>query len=426
MLDQPKTVREVTDRIRELFESDPLLSDVWITGEVLESSVTRSGHTFFTLAGDEAQIRCVLFRMNALRQRTLPSPGSACVAHGRVEVYAADGSYQLYVDLVEEAGIGLAALELELLRQQLEAEGLFAETRKRPLPAKPGVIGVITSESGAVWHDIQNVVRRRFPFAQLILSPAAVQGEAAAAGLVGALQTLILDGRAEVILIARGGGSTSDLAAFNDESLLRTAFASPVPIVSAIGHETDWSLLDLVADLRAPTPSAAAELVTPSIESALNALGDALRGHVTRFERDLATRTMDIERLIARFDRIGPSVALPRARARLEAARAELGAIAARQIEQLGAQFQTEATALNATYERGRQRRADRSARAIDLLTALSPTKTMARGYASIEHRDTGQPVRSAGAAAAGDVLRSRFLDGSFESTVSTVTLVTS
>ena len=170
MLDTPRSVREVTDHIRDLFDADALLGDLWISGDVLESTVSRSGHTFFTLAGDSAQIRCVLFRMNALRQRTLPSPGAACVAHGRIEVYAGEGTYQFYVDLVEDAGIGLAALELELLRQQLEAEGLFSESRKRPLPINPAVIGVVTSATGAVWHDIQNVIRRRYPFVQLMMA----------------------------------------------------------------------------------------------------------------------------------------------------------------------------------------------------------------------------------------------------------------
>ena len=282
MLDTPHTVREITDRIRELLDSDPLLADLWISGEVLEATVSRSGHVFFTLSGEGSQLRCVMFRMNALRQRSLPSPGSACIAHGKVEIYATEGTVQFYVDLVEDAGVGLAALELELLRQQLEAEGLFAESRKRSLPPNPGTIGVITSSTGAVWHDIQNVVRRRNPFAGLLLSSVAVQGDAASSDIVAALQTLILDGRPDVILIARGGGSASDLSAFNDERLLRAVFASPIPVVSAIGHETDWTLIDLVADVRAPTPSAAAELITPPIAAILKTLTESVSLHAGR------------------------------------------------------------------------------------------------------------------------------------------------
>ncbi len=425
MLDVPRTVREITDHIRGLFDSDSLLGDLWITGEVLESTVSRSGHVFFTLAGDGAQMRCVLFRMNALRQRTLPSPGSACVAHGRVEVYATEGAYQFYVDLVEEAGIGLAALELELLRQQLEAEGLFSETRKRPLPPSPGIIGIVTSESGAVWHDIQHVIRRRFPFAQLLMAPAAVQGDTAPASLRSALQSLILDGRSEVIVIARGGGSASDLAAFNDESLVRAVFASPIPIVSAIGHETDWSLLDLVADLRAPTPSAAAELVTPAIASELDNLNEALSLHVDRFERQLAARTLDLDRLGTLLDRAGPIRQLPARRVRLMEARSRLSAAASRAAPNRSLELAAHRARLSASAHLAIDRRIVDAGRTGDLLQALSPARTLGRGYAFVEHGDTGRPLTAPNDVAPGDRLRTRFLDGSIESVVSSVTRTT-
>jgi exodeoxyribonuclease VII large subunit len=392
MLDTPRTVREVTDRIRDLFDSDPGLADVWISGEVLESTVSRSGHVFFTLYGDDAQMRCVMFRMNALRQRSLPSPGAVCVAHGKVEVYPTEGTYQFYVDLVEEAGIGLAALELELLRQQLDSEGLFAESRKRPIPANPAVIGVVTSSAGAVWHDIQNVIRRRYPFARLLLAPAAVQGDRAPADLIAALQSLLQTDAPDVIVIARGGGSASDLGAFNDENLVRAVFAAPVPVISAIGHETDWTLLDLVADLRAPTPSAAAELVTPSIAAELESLLDSLGLHVARFERDLAIRFVDVERSRSRLEQRGLRDRHDR-------------------IESLTA-------SLVQAYESHRHLALERSARAAALLEALSPAKTLERGYAFVENVGTGRPVRSASEPALGDTLRTRFSDGSIESTV--------
>ena len=423
MLDTPRSVREVTDHIRDLFDSDPLLGDLWITGEVLESTTSRSGHVFFTLAGDGAQIRCVLFRMNALRQRSLPSPGSACVSHGRVEIYAGDGSYRFYVDLVEEAGIGLAALELELLRQQLEAEGLFSESRKRPVPAKPSVIGVVTSATGAVWHDIQNVIRRRYPFVKLLMAPAAVQGDSAPGTLIDALQSLVIDGRPEVIVIARGGGSASDLAAFNDENLVRAVFAAPVPVVSAIGHETDWTLLDLVADLRAPTPSAAAELVTPSIESKLESLSASLHLHTTQFERDVLARTMDVERISAHLHRVGPATRISELQGTVSSSGARLVNLTNRRLRIFTGNDFAIRDRLRAAERRQSQRQADRYERAADLLQALSPTETMARGYAFVEHRESGRPVRNAAGVTDGEKLRTRFLDGAIESTVTSVSM---
>lgn len=392
MLDTPRSVREVTEHIRGLFDTDPFLSDIWISGEVIESNVARSGHVFFTLSGDGARMHCVMFRMNALRQRNLPSPGSACVAHGKVEVYPTDGTYQFYVDLVEEAGIGLAALELELLRQQLEAEGLFSQSRKRPIPSNPVAIGVVTSASGAVWHDIQHIVRRRYPFVKLILAPASVQGAGAPSELVDALQSLFLQEIPDVIIIARGGGAASDLAPFNDERLVRSVFSSPVPVISAIGHETDWTLLDLVADLRAPTPSAAAELVTPAIATELAARNERLAAHASRFERQLATEYVDVERWRSLLDRHGISGRRERL-ARLEMTLLE------------GALNQLE--------------NAEADARRMDsLLSALSPAKTLGRGYAFVEHSGTGRPVRSAHELSPGDKTRTHFSDGAVDSLV--------
>jgi exodeoxyribonuclease VII large subunit len=426
MLDTPRSVREITDHIRDLFDSDPLLADLWISGEVLESTVSRSGHVFFTLAGDGAQMRCVLFRMNALRQRSLPSPGSACVAHGRVEVYAGDGSYQFYVDLVEDAGIGLAALELELLRQQLEAEGLFAESRKRPLPSQPTTVGVVTSAAGAVWQDIQNVIRRRYPFVQLLMASAAVQGETAPASLLEAFRALIHDGRSELIIVARGGGSASDLAAFNDENLIRAVFASPVPVVSAIGHETDWTLLDLVADLRAPTPSAAAELVTPSIELALASLVAGLLVQASRFEREAASRTMDLQRLADRLDLVGPAPRIAEQRADVSEMQSQLRGQSNQLISNVRNTIASMQERLSRAQQQSARIRDDRVARASDLLRALSPAKTMERGYAFVEHRESGRPLKAASDVTAGDQLRTRFLDGSIDSTVTSVSISTS
>lgn len=396
MLDQPHTVQEVTDRIRGLFDSDPVLADIWIAGEVIESTTSRSGHVFFTLSGEASVLRCVMFRMNALRQRTLPSSGASYTAHGKIEVYPTDGTYQFYVDLVEEAGIGLAALELELLRQQLEAEGLFADSRKRAIPRNPAVVGVVTSSAGAVWHDIQNIVRRRHPFVRLKFASAAVQGENAPADIVAALNSLLMNELPDVIIIARGGGSVSDLAVFNDENLVRAVFAAPVPVISAIGHETDWTLLDLVADLRAPTPSAAAELVTPFVVSDLRSILDRINSHITRFERERATRMLDVEQLRVRLEQ-------QRTADRRERVRVLHERLA-------------RASAVH------RDRAEERFSRSTELLEALSPAKTLERGYAFVETLSTGAPVRSVTNVAVGDTLRARFIDGSVDALVVSTT----
>ena len=259
------SVADLTTYVRVLFESDELLQDVAVEGEVTQTFTSRAGHIYFTLSDGSVNLKCVMFRGQVARARARIETGVTVAAFGRVSVYERDAAYQLYVDAVFDSGIGLQAMELERLRQRLAEDGLFDLSRKRPLPPFPRVIGVVTSLQGAVWHDIQTAVQRRYPLAELLLSPAQVQGSSAEASLVVALKRLIETDRPDVIIVARGGGSVDDLSAFNGEALARSVFGSPVPIVSAIGHETDHCILDEVADLRAPTPTAAAELVTPNM-----------------------------------------------------------------------------------------------------------------------------------------------------------------
>src|SRR6478752_6280485 len=323
---------DVSAYLKQLIESDDFLSDLWVEGEISDYFVSRQGHIYFTLNDEGATLKCVMFKGSAIRQRGNTQSGDHVAAHGRFSIYEQQGRYQLYADLIQPAGLGLQALQFELLRQKLEAEGLFDLSRKRALPPAPKVIGVVTSADGAVWHDIQQVLRRRYPFAHLILSPTSVQGDRAPASIVAALQRLIEDGRSEVIIVGRGGGSAEDLSAFNDEHVIRAAFASTVPIVSAVGHETDWTLLDLVADLRAPTPSAAAELVTPSIESELESLAASLLLRISHFERELTSRTMDVERLVARLDRVGPVTSIPTHFDFVDSSNARLIELALRQV----------------------------------------------------------------------------------------------
>lgn len=247
-------VADVTAYIKDLLDADPILSDVWIRGEVSNFVRSAAGHIYFTLKSERAQLRCVLFRGNARWLTFQPENGDAILAHGRVSVYEAGGQYQLYVDLIQPEGTGLLHLQFEELRRRLEMEGLFDPSRKRPLPRLPRRIGVVTSPTGAVWHDIQTVLRRRYPLAELVLAPAQVQGDDAPPTIIRALEALQLDGNVDVIIIARGGGSMEDLWCFNDEALARAVFASRIPVISAVGHETDFTICDFVADVRARPP----------------------------------------------------------------------------------------------------------------------------------------------------------------------------
>ena len=267
------SVSEITGYIRELVEYDPILSDVWVRGEVSNFSRSAAGHMYFCLTSDSVQVNCVLFRGNQHGILAMPRNGDAVLAHGRVSIYEARGQYQLMVDNVAPEGIGILQLQFAETKRRLEAEGLFSDERKRPLPQMPAVIGVVTSGQGAVWHDIQTVVARRFPLVELILAPSAVQGPNAADELIAGIESLQEIDRCDVIIVGRGGGAAEDLAPFSDERLARAIFACRVPVVSAVGHETDTCIADLVADVRAATPSAAAEMCVPNGRDLLAAAG---------------------------------------------------------------------------------------------------------------------------------------------------------
>ncbi|MCU0484616.1 MAG: exodeoxyribonuclease VII large subunit [Anaerolineales bacterium] len=258
-----QTVSEVTRYLRELMESDPTLSDLWVQGEVSNLSRPSSGHMYFTLKDSSASLRCVMWRTQVQRQRYLPSDGAAIEVHGSISIYEAGGAYQLYADILRPLGEGALYQEFLRLKARLEAEGLFDVQRKRSLPRWPQRIGIVTSPTGAALRDMLNVLRRRYPLAEVILAPTAVQGEEAPAGIIRAIQALNQREHPDLILLARGGGSLEDLWAFNDEGVARAIAASAAPVITGVGHETDFTIADFVADLRAPTPTAAAELATP-------------------------------------------------------------------------------------------------------------------------------------------------------------------
>ncbi|HEY3063211.1 MAG TPA: exodeoxyribonuclease VII large subunit [Chloroflexota bacterium] len=371
-------VAELSEYIGSVLEADPVLEDVWLRGEVTNVSRSPAGHHYFNLRDDTASLRCVLFRGSAFNSPVMPANGLALVAHGSVRFYPRYGSCELLADLLFPEGVSVSQLQSEMLYRRLESEGLFELSRKRALPSLPQRIGVVSSERGAVIHDLLTVLARRFPLTEVVFLPSPVQGLGAAAAMVRALHRLSTwrrDGRGvDVIVLARGGGSDEDLAAFNDERLARAIFAAPVPLVSAVGHETNLTLADLVADLRAPTPSAAAELLTPDIVGLRRELS-AVRGRMSsavarRLERSRQAATFASERLSRRVH------------AHLVGAADRVDASAAR-------------------------------------LRALSPANTLARGYAIV--RDGDRIVRDAATVSPGDSLRVQLQHGHLTSTVQAV-----
>ena len=294
------TVSQVSLHIKELLESDPLLMDLWIVGEVSGLRSSSAGHTYFSLKDRESLLRCVMFR--GMKGSELLSEGDSVSTHGKITFYTKGGTTDFMVDLAMPEGVGELTLELERLKQKLSSEGLFETSRKRSLPRFPKKVGVVTSSAGAVLHDIQNVLQRRYPLTELVLSPTVVQGADAAPRIAAALESVDRDGGCDVIIVGRGGGSLEDLWPFNEEVLARAIYACKTPVVSAIGHETDETISDYVADVRAPTPSAAAELVVPDsralsrqVEMTATMMYRILIDHNSRRRFDLSSITRRME-----------------------------------------------------------------------------------------------------------------------------------
>ncbi len=392
-------VSELTAYLKDLLQSDPILSDVWVRGEISNFTRSTAGHIYFTLKSENSQLRCVLFRGNARFVSFNPANGDAVLAHGNISIYEVSGQYQLYVDLLQPEGTGLLQLQFEELRQRLEREGLFDVSRKRPLPRYPRFIGVVTSSTGAVWHDIQNVLTRRYPLCELILCPSQVQGADAAASIIASIEALQEDGRAEVIIVGRGGGSAEDLACFNDEKLARAIFAASVPVISAVGHETDFTIADFVADLRAPTPSAAAELVAPHVREMAQGISDLLdRAHDAVLATFRDTRA-SVDQSLFRLSRISPESAVRQERQRLDAL-----------LDTMRHRMESRVVA-----ERGKVASTTRE------LALLHPQQVMERGYAMVIDRATGTRAQSVTALHPNQDVLLRFHDGAATATVTDI-----
>lgn len=257
------TVSQLNDYVKMLIDSNPMLGNIWVRGEVSNLTFHTSGHLYFSVKDEKSRVSAIMFRTNAVKLKFRPENGMKVVLHGRVSVFPRDGVYQIYVTSIEPDGIGALYIAYEQLRRRLEAEGLFDERIKKALPKIPSAVGVITSPTGAAVRDIINVTARRFPFAKIILFPSLVQGDGAESNLIEGIRYFNSARSADVIIIGRGGGSIEDLWAFNSELLAREIRMSAIPVISAVGHETDYTICDFAADRRAPTPSAAAELAVP-------------------------------------------------------------------------------------------------------------------------------------------------------------------
>lgn len=382
------TVSQVTAYIRDLLDRDSLLSDLWISGEVSNLTLSQAGHTYFTLKDAQGQLRCVMFQGG--KGAELLTSGGAVIAHGRITFYEARGLLEFQTDLVVPEGTGPLYLEYERLKMRLEAEGLFDPTRKRPLPAFPRVIGVVTSPVGAVFHDICNIIRRRYPLVELLLAPTPVQGEGAASGIVAALKALNLRKDVDVVIVARGGGTIEELWPFNEEAVARAIYASRAPVVSGIGHETDFTIADLVADVRAPTPSAAAEMVVPDAAALRQRVAELEKGAQQALSALFSLRRQELGGLLERLERAAPDVEGRR-----------------REVEGLErAASLAIAGHLNLLGERvsGLEKR----------LRALSPRSILDRGYAIVQREPGGEVVRRVGQVHPGDTLRVTVSDGAF------------
>ena len=388
------TVSAVSDYLKASLESDPRLADLTVIGEVSGYRNPSSGHHYFALRDEQSVIRCVMFRSG--RGGQFLADGTQVICHGRISIYTARGDLQYYVDSVEPDGVGALQQAYEEMRKRLEAEGLFELDRKRALPKLPARIAVITSPTGAVIQDILNVLTRRYPLAEIILIPTSVQGDKAALEIVQAFEALNTMNDVDVAIVARGGGSLEDLWAFNEEIVARAIFASNVPVISAIGHETDTTIADFVADRRAPTPSAAAEIVAPDVRD----LEGYVVGYAARIDEVIGRTVKDsrsqFEMAVDRMNLRVPDTTAPRQRIDELLKRVRLAG--QRLVESSRQRLETVEASLN----------------------ALGPAKILGRGY-TITRLADGSAATSAGQFTIGDRLSVMFSDGTVETTVDEV-----
>ena len=391
LLNETLTVSQVTFRIRKLLEENPGLQDVWVEGEISNLSRPASGHIYFTLKDKNASLRCVMWKSDAARTRPNLQEGIAVEVHGKISVYEPQGQYQLTVNLIRPKGEGALFQEFLRLKAQLETEGLFDPERKRPIPELPRKIGIVTSATGAALRDMLNILRRRLPLAEVILSPSPVQGVDAPPALVQAIRSLDLQSP-DVILLARGGGSIEDLWAFNDERVVRAVAVSQTPIICGVGHETDFTLSDFAADLRAPTPTAAAELATQVTLDDLHSQLSAFHSRLTDLISNLiADHQALISALTSRLRFVSPD-------RRIQSEHQHLDELSRRVYSTLAHRIQLQFTHVDGMSKR---------------LSALNPEGILSRGYAIVTRKEDGRVVARISDAKGG--MNVRVSDGEFE-----------
>lgn len=393
------SVSELNEYIKLVLEHDELLMNVYVKGEISNfTNHYKTGHMYFSLKDAGGAVKAVMFRGNAIRLKFMPENGMKVLVSGRVGVFPRDGQYQIYVDSMEPDGIGALALAFEQLKQKLEKEGLFAEGRKRPLPQMPMRIGVITSPTGAAIRDILNILGRRFPLAEVDLYPALVQGENAAADLVRGLAHFNRAKNVDVIIIGRGGGSIEDLWAFNEEPLVRAVAMSEIPVISAVGHETDFTLCDFAADKRAPTPSAAAEIAVPNAEDILYTVQTA----DMRLRRAMNQK---ISMARERLDRLAASRVLKNPQNVIDDKRMAL---------------LTEERMLHEKMQAALQRKGASLGEKAAKLGALNPLAVLARGYAAV-FDEQNKVIQNTEGVKVGDDIMLAMADGKLSATVKTI-----
>ncbi len=388
---QQWTVSKLTFFIRKLLEENETLQDVWVQGEISNLSRPASGHVYFTLKDSSAALKCVMWKTSAARLGIALQEGKAVEVHGKIGVYEVSGQYQLYADQIRPVGEGALYQEFMRLKAMLEAEGLFAPERKRPIPIFPQKIGIVTSATGAALRDMLNTLRRRLPLVQVILAPSPVQGMEAPPALVKAIHSLNLQSP-DVIIIARGGGSIEDLWAFNDERVVRTVATSDAPVICGVGHETDFTLCDFAADLRAPTPTAAAELATQITVQDLAATVSNLQLRITQsVVEHINVQKSILTSLLTQMKYVSPD-------RRIQSERQRVDELSRRAYSSLFHHIQ-----LQSTHVKGIQRR----------LEALNPNAVLARGYAVVTRKDDGSVVSRVSQTS--DEMKVRVSDGEFE-----------
>lgn len=390
------TVSGLNRYLKAKFSSDPHLSSISVQGELSNfKHHIKSGHFYFTLKDEFGSIRAVMFKSNAMRVPFTPEDGMKVIVRGSVQVYERDGIYQIYCETMVPDGIGALYLAFEQRKKKLEAAGLFDPAHKRPLPVYPQCIGIVTSKTGAALQDILNILKRRYPLVRVILFPVLVQGEGAPKSIAAAIREASACGLLDVMIVGRGGGSMEDLWAFNDEDVAYAAYESRVPVVSAVGHEVDFTILDFVADLRAPTPSAAAELCSPDIEILRDRIA-SLSGQLVRLFEHQATQSAQ----------------------RLQVVKTKLAALSPEERIKSGAQtLDTLKTRLDIAASHRLESQTKRLAAAARTLDAVSPLKVLARGY-SITMMEHDEVLFSAGEVLPGARIRTILSDGELFSIV--------